>query len=225
MTLLDHATGCAIYMDAQVCTCGAVNRLAADPPFVHPQAWTDGTAQIGPGAKVWQFASVTRGTVLGAGCSVAPFAVLDGPVIGDRTIISMHVAMGPGFRVGSDVFIGPGVVFCNDAWPAADKEGWDADMLRDGRCVAVIVEDGASIGASAVILPGVRIGKGAMVAAGAVCGKDVPAGHLFKRSGEIVEINTAWAKRRMKSASGTAARRNPDAPTPAFGLIVSGEAA
>ena len=108
--------------------------------------------------------------------------------------------MGPGFRLGDDVFVGPGVVLCNDLWPRADKTGWDAEMLRDGRCVTVKVGNRASIGANAVILPGVNIGEDCMIAAGAVCGRDVPAGHLFKRDGSIVEINTAWARKRMRAA-------------------------
>jgi len=167
--------------------------------FIHPKAHVEGS-DIGPGCKVWQFASITRGTRLGAGCSVAPFALLDGPKFGDRCVISMHVAMGAGFVIGDDCFIGPGVVFANDVWPSASRVGWDYDMLADGRCVAVRMGDGASVGANAVILPGVNIGARAMIAAGAVCGVDVPASHLFKRDGSIVEINTAWAKRRMRAA-------------------------
>lgn len=203
--MLDHASDCAIGSGVSVCTCGAVSRAAAealgvDPTaFIHEKAHVEGS-RIGARTKVWQFASVTRGTVLGEDCSVAPFAVLDGPVFGDRCIVSMHVAMGPGFRVGNDCFIGPGVVFCNDAWPSADKTGWDADMLRSGRCVTIRMGDGAGVGAGAVILPGVNIGNDAFVAAGATCGRDVPAGHLFKRDGSVVEINTAWARKRMRAA-------------------------
>lgn len=168
--------------------------------FVHPLAYVDETVTAGAGSVIRQFASVSRGTVLGEGCSVAPFAVLDGPKFGHRCVISMHVAMGPGFVVGNDVFIGPKVTLCNDSFPRAHRIGWDAESLFDGRCVTIRVGNGASIGANAVILPGVKIGENAMVAAGAVCGVDVPANHMFKRDGSIVEINTAWAKKRMKAA-------------------------
>lgn len=211
--------------------------IVAPDAFIHPGAHVE-RSRIGPRTKVWQFASVTRGTILGADCSVAPFAVLDGPRIGDGCVISMHVAMGPGFEVGNGVFIGPHVCLCNDAFPRAHKDGWDAEMLRDGRCVAIRVHDGASIGAHAVILPGVTIGKDAMVAAGAVCSRDVPDGHMLKRDGSLVEINGGWAKRRMRSATpsgptlyalrgnyGPAPSAATDANTPPFGLIVSGEAA
>ena len=66
--------------------------------------------------------------------------------------------------------------------------------------MAVRVGNRVGIGAKAVILPGVNLGDGCFVAAGAVCGVDVPANHLFKRDGSIVEINPAWAKRRMRAA-------------------------
>lgn len=167
--------------------------------MIDPRAHVDETVVIGDGTVVRQFASLSRGTVLGRDCSIGPFAVLDGPRFGDRCVVSMHVAMGPGFVIGDDCFIGPSVTFCNDAWPRADRSGWDYDMLADGRCVTIRMGDGASIGAGAVILPGVQLGAGSMVAAGAVVGVSVPANHLFKRDGSIVEINSAWAKRRMRA--------------------------
>lgn len=205
MTMLDHASSCAIFSGAQVCTCGAIGRAASEASridaaaFIHPKAHVQ-DATVGARTKVWQFASVTGGTVLGEDCSVSPAAMLHGPVFGDRCIISGGVMMGPGFVLGSDIFVGPNVTLCNDLWPTADKAGWDVEMLRDGRCVAVRVKDGASIGANAAILPGVTLGERSMVAAGAVCGQDVPAGCLFKRSGQIVEINPAWTRRRMRAA-------------------------
>lgn len=173
--------------------------MISETAFIHPLAHV-ADSLVGARTKIWQFASVTGGTVLGEDCSVSPSAMLHGPRFGDRCVISGGVMMGPGFVLGDDVFVGPNVTLCNDVWPRADKTGWDAEMLRDGRCVAVRVGDGASIGAGAVILPGVSIGEGAMVAALAACDRDVPAGHLFRRDGSIVEINTAWTKRRMRAA-------------------------
>lgn len=150
--------------------------------FIHPLAHVDDTCGINADVKVWQFASVTRGTVLGPGCSVAPFAVLDGPRFGSRCIVSMHVAMGPGFLIGDDVFIGPSVTFCNDAWPTVDKAGWHAEDFHKG-AVTIRVGNGSSIGANAVILPGVVIGDGCMIAAGAVVSRDVPDHCLRRRDG------------------------------------------
>lgn len=171
--------------------------------FVHPKAHVDAdTVQIGAGTKVWQFASITRGTVLGADCSVSPFAMLDGSIYGDRVIISGGVKAGAGFKVGNDVFLGPNVVLCNDCWPFATKDGYRDDLLRDGEHFAVVIEDGAAIGAGAVILPGFRIGKAAVVAAGAVVESDVAAGTVYRRNSYVSpSVPPLWHEKRMRWAS------------------------
>lgn len=163
--------------------------------FIHSKAHVEG-ATIGARTKVWQFASVIRGTVLGVDCNVASCATLDGPVFGDRCKISQGVAMGPGFKFGSDVFVGPNVTICNDRWPHVDQDGFDLAALQRGEW-AVIVEDGVSIGANAVVLPGVVIGTGAMIAAGAVVNRSVPSGCLFTRRGTIEAIGSHINMKRM----------------------------
>jgi acetyltransferase-like isoleucine patch superfamily enzyme len=163
--------------------------------FVHPKAHVE-DATIGPRCKVWQFASVIRGTVLGADCNVASGATLDGPVFGDRCKISQGVAMGPGFLFGNDVFVGPNVTICNDRWPRVDHDGFDIEALQRGEW-AVTVFDGASIGANAVVLPGVIIGRRAMIAAGAVVNRSVPNDHLFRRDGRIEMIGSQINMKRM----------------------------
>jgi acetyltransferase-like isoleucine patch superfamily enzyme len=178
--------------------CGSDDEIPRVDPtaFIHHKAHVQDSS-IGARTKVWQFASITRGTVLGEDCNIAPFAVLDGAKFGNGCIISMHVAMGPGFEVGDRVFIGPSVVFCNDGWPTVSKEGFDADKLRNG-FVTIRVGDDAGIGAGAVILPGVTIGKGAFVAAGAVCDRSIPEYHLFTRTGVIRPLPDN--RRRMRAA-------------------------
>lgn len=171
--------------------------------FIHITAHVDDDCHVGPGTVIRQFASVTRGTILGAGCSVAPHAVLDGPEFGDRCVICPGVNIGPGFRIGSDVFLGPYAVLANDAYPHADKTGFDYQALRRGDRFAVIVEDGASIGAHALVLPGVHIGEGAMVAGHATVSRDVPAGMLWTRGGEIRPKPLDWRERRMRWAGAT----------------------
>lgn len=166
---------------------------------IHRMAFVDG-ATIGPRTRVWQFASAIRGARLGADCNVASCATLDGPWFGDRCIISQGVAMGPGFLVGSDVFIGPNVTICNDRWPATSKDGFLPDLLRSD-FVAVHIKDYASIGANAVVLPGVTIGRRAMVAAGAVACVNVPDDHLLQRSGDLIKIKPEWRAKRMREAA------------------------
>lgn len=154
--------------------------------FVHRLAVTDGVGRISARTKVWQFASVIRGAVLGDDCVVASGACFDGSVAGDRVILCHNVAAGPGFLLGDDVFIGPNVTLCNDAWPRAHKRGFDVNAFAGGH--AIVVEAGATICAGAVILPGVRVGKGAMVSAGMVCGRDVPAHHLMLSNNAPIPI-------------------------------------
>ncbi len=154
---------------------------------IHRLALVEG-AEIGPRTRVWQFASVIRGTRLGADCNVASGATLDGPRFGDRCTVSQGVAMGPGFLIGDDVFIGPNVTVCNDRWPRTYKRGFDIAKLQAG-FVTVRICNCCSIGANAVILPGVTLGERAMVAAGAVVDRNVPADHLFKRDGSTQPIS------------------------------------
>lgn len=169
--------------------------------FIHHLAHVDDTVVIGAGTRIWQFASVTRGTVMGRDCSVSPFAMLDGSVYGDRVIISGGVMAGAGFKIGDDVFLGPNVVLANDMWPFASKDGYRDDLLRDGEHFAVIIEDGAAIGAGAIILPGVRIGKGAVVAAGAVVERDVAAGTVYRRNAYTSpSVPPRWREKRMRWA-------------------------
>jgi len=165
---------------------------------IHPKAHvTDST--IGEGTKVWQFASVIRGSVLGRDCVVASGALIDGAVFGDRCIVAQNCAIGPGFKFGNDVFVGPNVVFVNDGFPSTDKDGFDYDALRSGRWV-ILVDDGAIIGANATIMPGIHLYKNSVVAAGAVCKKDVPENCMMLRSGEIIRKPEDWKNRRMRWA-------------------------
>jgi acetyltransferase-like isoleucine patch superfamily enzyme len=160
-------------------------------------AYVDQNVKLGAGSMVWHFACLTRGAEIGEGASVAPGACLDGSRIGARSILGHHVAMGPGFWVGDDVFIGPNSTIGNDSWPRADKAGFDPRRF-DGTRWAVIIEDGATVCANAVVLPGVRIGAGAMVAAGAVAERDLPPRRLLTRKGEVRPITPDLEARKLK---------------------------
>lgn len=167
--------------------------------FVHPMSCVDDSVFIGAGAKVWQFATVIRGTVIGQETVVAAGACLDGPVIGDRCIVSPGVDVGPGFEIGNDVFIGPHAVLCNDYWPRTHKRGFDYAALRAGRIVCIRVGCGASIGAGARIMPGVTIGARAMIAANAVVTGSVPDDCIWRHDGEIRRIRDEHRIERTRS--------------------------
>jgi len=150
---------------------------------------------VADSATIWQFASVTGDTWISSETVVSPFAMLHGPHIGRRCRISGGVMMGPGFVIGDDVFIGPNVTLCNDAWPRADKTGYDVEALATRP--AIVVHNGASIGANAVILAGVTIGANAMIAAGSVVHADVPTGMLWINGGYRMQ---AYDGERMRYA-------------------------
>jgi UDP-2-acetamido-3-amino-2,3-dideoxy-glucuronate N-acetyltransferase len=174
----------------------------SDPPvhptaYIHPLAHVECTAQIGARTKVWQFASVVRGAVLGADCTVASGVTIDGAHFGDGCIISQGVTTAPGLLFGNHVFLGPNATFCNDRWPTVDKAGFDIKEF-DGSRWSIIVQYDASIGAGAVVLPGVVIGKRAMVAAAAVVRSNVPDDHLWTRDGRAIPIELARCFPRMR---------------------------
>lgn len=168
--------------------------------MIHRAAQVDAAAKVGHGTKVWQFASIVREAMIGTDCTVASCAIVDGAMVGNRCSIGHGASVHPGTWIGDDVFIGPAAVVCNDRWPRVGKDGFDVRPLIQGEFVTVEIEDGASIGAGAIILPGVVIGAGAMVAAGAVVSRNVPECHLFKRDGSMVPIDPARPCKRMRQS-------------------------
>ena len=125
-----------------------------------------GTRSIGAGTKIWQFVVVLPGAKIGADCNICAHVFIENDVIvGDRVTVKSGVQLWDGLRVGDDVFIGPNATFTNDKFPRSKQ--FPAKFLE------TIIENGASIGAGAVILPGLVIGAGAMVAAGSVVTKNV----------------------------------------------------
>lgn len=135
---------------------------------VHPLADVQ-THRIGEGTRVWQFVVALPGAAIGDDCNICAHCFIENDVvIGDRVTIKNGVQLWDGCRVGNDVFIGPNATFTNDRHPKSRN--------RSFKILPIVIEDNAVIGASAVLLPGIRIGAGATVAAGAVVTKDVPAG-------------------------------------------------
>jgi len=135
--------------------------------FVHEKGLCE-SSDIGDDTKIWAFTHILPGAKIGAGCNICDLVFVEGDVIiGDRVTVKCGVKLWNGLRVGHDVFIGPDASFCNDPFPRSK-------VYPESRPQTVI-ENGASIGANAVILPGLRIGRGAMIGAGAVVTRDVPA--------------------------------------------------
>jgi UDP-2-acetamido-3-amino-2,3-dideoxy-glucuronate N-acetyltransferase len=144
--------------------------------FAAPGAEVEEGAAVGPGTKIWGLASVRSGAVvgsncvLGRGCYVGP-----GARIGDNVKIQTYALVFEPARVGDGVFIGPHVVLTNDNNPRAVTPDGKLKTTDDWDMVAVTIEEGAAIGARAVCVAPVTVGRWALVAAGAVVAADVPA--------------------------------------------------
>jgi UDP-2-acetamido-3-amino-2,3-dideoxy-glucuronate N-acetyltransferase len=152
-----------------------VTAIGADA-FVHETALVEAGASIGPGARIWHQAQVRAGATIGARCIVGKGVFIDFDVaIGDDSKLQNYACVYHGVTLGRGVFVGPHAVFTNDLRPRATDPHFAP--LRDGdwEVGETSVDDGAAIGANATILPGIRIGRWAMIGAGAVVTRDVPA--------------------------------------------------
>ena len=141
--------------------------MTAPAPFIHPHALVDQGAVIGSGTRVWAFAHVVAGAVLGRDCNICDHTFVEGRVtVGDRVTLKCGVYLWDGLVLEDDVFVGPCAAFTNDLRPRSRQhpDGYPKTTLRQG----------CSIGANATILPGLTIGRWAMIGAGAVVTRDVP---------------------------------------------------
>lgn len=134
--------------------------------FTHPQALCE-SLQIGDGTRVWAFAHVLPGAVIGRDCNICDGVFIENDVVvGDRVTVKCGVQLWDGVRLGDDVFIGPNATFTNDLFPRS--------RVYPTTFARTQVEAGASIGANATILAGTTIGRHAMIGAGAVVTRSVP---------------------------------------------------
>jgi len=140
--------------------------------FVHDEGLCESDS-VGSGTRVWAFAHVLPGAVVGRDCNICDGAYVEGgAVVGDRVTIKNQVMIFEGVTIEDDVFLGPGVIFTNDFTPRAfiKKHGAELDTTR--------VRRGATLGAGVVVVCRTTIGEYAFVGAGAVVTRDVRA-HSF----------------------------------------------
>lgn len=140
--------------------------------FIHKLADVQ-SKNIGQDTKIWQFCVVLENAVIGKNCNICAHVLIENDVIvGNNVTVKSGVQLWDGIRIEDNVFIGPNVTFTNDLYPRSKK--YPEKFLQ------TIVKKGASIGANATILPGITIGENAMIAAGSIVTKDVPANTLYK---------------------------------------------
>ena len=157
--------------------------------FVHPHALVE-SDKIGTGTKVWAFAHVMRGAVVGTNCKIGNAVFLeDGAVVGNRVTLKNNSLIWSGVTIEDDAFVGPNTVFTNDIWPRAHRDSTSEDWLETR------VGKGASIGANSTIVAGAVIGRHAFVGAGSVVTKDVldhelVVGNPARRTGWVCECGS-----------------------------------
>ena len=141
--------------------------------FVHQHAIVE-TAHIGAGTRIWAFVHVLPRARIGRECNICDGVFIENEVVvGDRVTIKSGVQLWDGVTIEDDVFIGPNATFTNDPFPRSKKR-------HPARLLDTLVKTGASIGANATILPGITVGPNAMIGAGAVVTRDVPANAIVQ---------------------------------------------
>ena len=135
--------------------------------YRHPTALVE-SDDIGKGTRIWAFAHVMKGAAIGSNCNIGDHCFVEaGATIGDDVTIKNGVAIWEHVTVENSVFLGPGVVLTNDKYPRSRAKEWTPVRTR--------IERGATVGANATIICGNDIGQYALVGAGAVVTRSVPA--------------------------------------------------
>jgi acetyltransferase-like isoleucine patch superfamily enzyme len=131
--------------------------------------------KLGINVKIYNFVNA-YGCSIGDGSKIGTFVEIQkGASIGKNCKISSHSFICEGVHIADNVFIGHNVTFINDKFPRATNSEGELQTEDDWNCTETHVDQGASIGSSVTILCGVRIGKRAIVGAGSVVTKNVPA--------------------------------------------------
>lgn len=148
--------------------------MSERPVRIHPTADVAPGATIGPGTSIWNQAQVREGARIGAGCVIGKNVYVDTDVvIGDRCKVQNNVSLYHGVTVEDGVFIGPHVCFTNDKVPRAVNPDGSLKSDDDWEVGPILVRGGAAVGANSTILPGVTVGRWAMVGSGSVVTRDV----------------------------------------------------
>lgn len=143
--------------------------------FVHPTAIVEDNVTIGKGTKIWHFAQVRGGTVLGENCIVGNSVFVDSDSqIGNNVKIQNHAIVYHQALISDGVFIGPNVCFTNDRRPRAINPDETLKSADDWEVSTIKIGKGAAIGGHTTITPGVTIGEWAMSGSGSVITKNVP---------------------------------------------------
>lgn len=136
-------------------------------PQIHPAALVE-SKSIGSGTRIWAFVHILPGATIGSDCNICDHCFIENQVkLGNNVTLKSGVHVWDGVEIGDDVFVGPGVAFTNDLLPRSGNRYFGLQHTK--------IQKGASLGANATILAGITIGSCALVGAGSVVTRDVPA--------------------------------------------------
>lgn len=181
------------------------------PYQAHATAIVEST-HVGAGTRLWAFAHVLPGAVIGADCNICDHVFIENDVrVGDRVTIKCGVQLWDGVTLEDDVFVGPNATFSNDPFPRSRRPPPAFERT--------LVKQGASIGANATILPGITVGRNAMVAAGAVVTHDVPTNAIVAGSPAAIH-GYVGAKPEAKAEKLEPARSTGPCPTSVHGVTL-----
>ena len=142
----------------------------------HPFQKIAPDVQLGKNVRVHGFVNL-YGCEIGDDVKIGTFVEIQkGARIGNRCKISSHTFICEGVTLEEEVFVGHNVTFINDRYPRATNAEGALQTEADWRCIGTLVKRGASIGSSATLLCGITVGENAVIGAGSVVTKDVPAG-------------------------------------------------
>lgn len=145
----------------------SVMRAEARDWFCHPSAIVEHGATVGTGTRVWAFVHILSGARIGTDCNICDHTFIENKVVvGNRVTIKTGISLWDGITIEDDVFLGPNACFTNDKRPRSKQ--YPMEFLD------TLLRQGCSLGANSTILPGLSIGRYAMVGAGAVVTRSVP---------------------------------------------------
>ena len=161
--------------------------------YKHPTALVE-SEKIGSGTSVRAFAHILPGATVGVDCDICDHVFIENEVvIGDRVTVKYGVQLCDGVTLEDDVFVGPNATFTNNSFPASPG--------KPKRGSPTLVQRGASIGANATILSGLVVGQSAMVGAGAVVTRSVPAHAVVVGNPAVIKSYVATPARSTSGAS------------------------
>ena len=149
---------------------------------IHPTSDVQ-TKHVGDGTKVWQFCVILKEAIIGSNCNICSHCFIENQVvIGDNVTIKNSVCLYDGIVIEDCAFIGPNVTFTNDFYP----QSLAGQSRQPVKFPVTRIATGASVGGGVTIIPGISIGKRALIGAGAVVTKDVPEYAVVVGQGAVI---------------------------------------